>query len=197
MDYLLNLDKNIFLYFNNLGSPKWDQLWLFITNKWSSIPLYIVLLYLLYKKLSLNSFLIILVLVALLITCTDQTANIFKSNFQRLRPCQLPFNDRSIANCGKFGFFSAHAASSMSLAVFLGFTLRRYYKFIFIGLLIWSFLLGYSRIYVGVHYPGDVIVGFLIGALYGGVFHQLNKFLNQKIPFLSRFKSVKYTGNNN
>src|SRR5699024_7203188 len=172
LDYILHLDRETFLFLNNLGSAHWDGFWLFVTNKWTSIPLYAVLLYLLYKKLSLTGFLMVLVIIALLITCTDQTANIFKAGFQRLRPCQHPFDDRSIARCGKFGFFSAHAASSMALAVLVGSLLKNYYRFVFVGLLIWSLMLGYSRIYVGVHFPGDVLVGFVVGALYGWLFYR-------------------------
>jgi len=189
IDFLLSLDQDLFLFLNNLGSPKWDKIWIFITNKWSSIPLYLYLFFILYKKLSLNSFLITIVLIALLITCTDQTANFFKSNFQRLRPCNHPFDDRSIANCGKFGFFSAHAASSMALAIFIGKTLKKYHRFIFVGLLIWSLLLGYSRIYVGVHYPGDVIAGFGIGALFGWTFYIIKQFLIKQFIFLNVLKT--------
>lgn len=177
MEYLLQLDENIYLFLNNLGNKRWDQIWLIITNKWAWIPFYIFLLYLIYKKLPLKKVIIILVLVTLLITLTDQTTNLFKAYFQRLRPCQLDFEHRAIAYCAKYGFFSGHAANSMALAIFVGQILKKQYKFILIGLIFWSFLLGYSRIYVGVHYPGDVLVGFTFGVIYGLIFHQLYVFL--------------------
>ncbi len=190
LENVLQLDQEIFLYLNNLGNSRWDTWWLLITNKWSSIPFYIFLLYILYKKLSLSAFFTLVILIVLLITCTDQTANFFKNNFQRLRPCNLPLEDRSIANCGKFGFFSAHAASSMALATFLGSILKKSHKLIFFGLLLWSLLLGYSRIYVGVHYPGDVLVGFLMGLLYGLAFYQIYRFSLRR-AFLSKLKRAK------
>src|SRR5690625_2453787 len=127
-DFILQTDEKAFLFLNNLGHANWDSLWIFITNKWSSVPLYLILVYILYRKISLYKFIVILILTAILITCTDQTANLFKSSFERLRPCQHPYDDRSIANCGKFGFFSAHAASSMALAVFIGNILKKRIK---------------------------------------------------------------------
>src|SRR5699024_495873 len=148
-----------------------------ITNKWTSIPLYILLLYFLRQNTEIQQFALIVFLIILLITFTDQTANLFKNNFQRLRPCNLPLKDRSIANCGRFGFFSAHAASSMALAIFVCCILRSSYKYILPVLILWSLLLGYSRIYVGVHFPGDVLVGFIFGIFYGAVFLYLKKYL--------------------
>lgn len=177
IDFFLALDERIFLYLNNLGSLSWDSFWLFITNKWASIPLYILLLYFLRQNTDIQQFALIVFLIILLITFTDQTANLFKNNFQRLRPCNLPLKDRSIANCGRFGFFSAHAASSMALAIFVGCILRPSYKYILPVLILWSLLLGYSRIYVGVHFPGDVLVGFAFGVFYGTVFLYLKKYL--------------------
>lgn len=177
IDTFAQLDKEIFLYLNNLGNTSWDQFWLIVTNKWASIPLYLGLLILLYKFLTLRDFLIVIGSIVLLILCTDQTANFFKDNFQRLRPCNLPLEDRSIARCGKFGFFSAHAASSMALAIFIGFSLKAYNKYILPGLIVWSLMLGYSRIYLGVHYPGDVLVGLGFGLFYGLLFFYLNKLI--------------------
>lgn len=183
IDSLIHSDQQIFLYLNNLGSTEWDTFWLFITNKWASIPLYLGLLIMLYRFLTIKELLVIVFSVVFLILCTDQTANVFKDNFQRLRPCNLPYEDRSITNCGKFGFFSAHAASSMALAIFVGFLLKPYNKFILPGLIIWSLVIGYSRIYVGVHYPGDVLVGLSFGTIYGLLFFYLNKWISYNYLF--------------
>ena len=78
--------------------------------------------------------------------------------------------------CGSYGYFSAHAASSMALAVFVGLLLMAKYKWISPLLVFWAILVGYSRIYVGVHYPGDVLTGMLIGALIGLLMHVLHRF---------------------
>lgn len=183
MEYLQHLDQEVFVYLNNLGSTNWDWFWLFITNKWASIPLYVFLTFLLYKKIGLKSTIICLVLIGAMIACTDQLANLFKHGFERPRPCQMAFMDhaRFIAvRCGRYGFFSAHAASSMALAIFTGFILKHFYKYALIGMLIWALVVSYSRIYVGVHYPGDVLVGLLIGFIIGYLFYLLQRFLVKK-----------------
>lgn len=183
MEELMQLDEELFIFLNNLGTTTWDGFWLFITDKLASIPLYAVLLYLLYKSYGLKPTLVILVLVAGMITCTDQLANVFKHGFQRPRPCQEDFIEQAryiAVRCGRYGYFSAHAASSTALAIFIGLLLKRFYKYIFGFMLIWALVVSYSRIYVGVHYPGDVLTGIVIGTLIGVIFYQLFKFINYK-----------------
>lgn len=182
MDKLIAFDKEVFLLLNNLGSPTWDWFWLFITNKWASIPLYVLLLVLLYRNLGWKATLLSMFMIALLITCTDQLANVFKHGFERPRPCREDFAQaRFIAvRCGSYGFFSAHAASSTALAIFLGNLLKKYYRYVLLGLLFWALVVSYSRIYVGVHYPGDVVVGMLIGCLIGFLFYLLQQFWLKK-----------------
>ncbi|WP_031426177.1 phosphatase PAP2 family protein [Flavimarina sp. Hel_I_48] len=191
METLQQLDTELFIYLNNLGSVRWDGLWLGITYKWNSIPIYIVLLILVYKNLGLKKTGLVLLFVALLITCTDQLANLFKHGFERLRPCRaelLVDRARFIAGrCGSFGYFSAHAASSMSLAIFLGSVLRKKLRFLLPVLIIWAFIIGYSRIYVGVHYPGDVLTGIVIGGLIGYLFYRLFGFATAKLKLNTTF----------
>lgn len=175
IDYLGQLDTNTFLFLNNLGNTNWDWLWLFITDKWSSIPLYLFLLFLLYKKTGKRSTLLTLGLIILLIAFSDQFSNFLKGSFQRLRPCQMDYPDRSVAPCGLWGFPSAHAFSSMALAIFMGKILKPFYRYALPGLVVWSLALGFSRIYLGVHYPGDVAVGFSLGVLVGFGFFYLRR----------------------
>ena len=87
LEQLLQYDTELFVYLNALGSETWDNLWLIITNKLTFIPLYALLLFLLYKKFGLKSMLVFVVVVALMITFTDQITNVFKRGFQRPRPC--------------------------------------------------------------------------------------------------------------
>lgn len=188
MEQLVQLDKDLFLFLNGLGTTTFDGFWMFITGKWNAIPLYALLLFLLYKNFGAKHTLLIVVVVALMITGTDQLANLFKKVlFLRPRPCHEPDVAETMrlvkSYCGgKYGYFSAHAASSMALAVFLGKLLRPYYKYAIVLLVIWALFVGYSRIYIGVHYPGDVVTGMFFGVLIASLATRLlvvlrNKFL--------------------
>ncbi|MGB8376730.1 MAG: phosphatase PAP2 family protein [Salegentibacter sp.] len=184
MEQLSQLDHKLFLFLNNLGNPHWDWVWLAISDKWMAIPLYTLLLFLLYRKLGLKTTVFTLVIVALLIASTDQLANLFKHGFERLRPCgQEGVREyaRFVAKrCGHYGFFSAHAANSAGVAVFLGLVFRRYYRNMIWFLAFWAVIVAYSRVYLGVHYPGDILVGMLIGSLLGYLFFRLYLFLLKK-----------------
>ncbi|MFG6687712.1 phosphatase PAP2 family protein [Mariniflexile sp. HNIBRBA6329] len=184
IERLLEYDATLFLFLNNLGSPTWDNLWLIITHEATFVPLYVILLFFLYKKFGLKALLIFVVLVALMITFTDQITNVFKNGFARPRPCgeaALIDHMRFIAvRCGKYGFFSGHASNSMAAAVFAGLMLKPYYKNLIFILLFWSAMVAYSRIYVGVHYPLDIVCGLIFGAITGFGFYKLAKYLLAK-----------------
>ena len=184
MEELVQIDQELFLFLNNLGNSTWDSFWNFVTDKMSSIPFYALLLYLLYRSLGLKNTFLVLLLVAALITCTDQLANLFKHGFERPRPCRqdgIMEHARFVAvRCGRYGYFSAHAASSAALTVFMGLLLRHFWKGIFVVLISWALLVSYSRIYIGVHYPGDILTGWIIGIILGWLFYRLEQFLRKK-----------------
>tara|TARA_R110002049_G_scaffold70983_5_gene183112 strand:+ start:2312 stop:2881 length:570 start_codon:yes stop_codon:yes gene_type:complete len=185
IDQLVHYDKELFLFLNNLGSTQWDGFWLFMTNKLSSIPLYALLAFFTYRAYGLKRLLMTMVAIALLILVTDQLANFFKYGVQRLRPCHDPTINGLMrlvkSSCGgKFGYFSAHAANSFAVAIFFTSLLRPKYKYIGLFLMAWAIVVAYSRIYIGVHFPLDVITGILIGTFLGGLFLQLfSKFVSK------------------
>lgn len=183
---LQNLDRNWFLELNGMGTAAWDDFFLFLSDKWLAIPLYALLLLVAWRDLGWKPLLLLLVCVALLITCTDQLSNFFKYGVGRLRPCHDPSLEGMVrlvkANCGgRFGYFSAHAANAMALAAF--FTTfwgpgRRGWGAL---LVTWALAVGFSRIYLGVHYPLDVLTGCLVGAAFGWMFARLFKMARSKI----------------
>ena len=184
MEQLVELDHELFLFLNKFGNPTWDDFWNFITNKFASIPFYALLVFFLYRALGWKRTLLCLVLVAAVITCTDQLSNLFKNYFERPRPCRqegvMEYARFVAVRCGRYGYFSAHAASSAALVVFMGMILKNYWKHIFAVLIVWGLLVSYSRIYIGVHYPGDVLTGWILGITIGYIFYLLFRFLLKK-----------------
>ena len=178
MDQILEFDKSLFIYLNSLGSVEYDAVWLTITNKFSHIPLYLFLIYQLIKKsLKINKskkkILLLIVFrissLSFLILISDQLSNFFKNNFERLRPCHnLDIIDQIRIvkdSCGGlFGFFSAHASNSFVVATFFYLFFSSNNKLSKL-LFIWATIIAYSRIYVGVHYPLDIVFGSLLGFL--------------------------------
>ena len=169
---MINFDTELFLFLNGLHAAWLDPVMTFISGKLTWTPFYLVLLYLVIKNYKKQSILIILGII-LLIVCSDQVSSgIFKPLFERPRPCHneaikdlvhLP-NGR----CGgAYGFISSHACNVFALAVFMTNILKRYYRKIGWVMFVWASLVAYSRIYMGVHYPGDVIVGAAVGAIIG------------------------------
>lgn len=111
----------------------------------------------------------------------------FKDVFERLRPCHNP-NIASLVHVvdgcgGKYGFVSSHASNSFALALFIGLLLRKHYKYFLPLMVFWAALVSYSRIYVGVHYPADILGGAILGSLIGIFVYWLMKKLNAKFNF--------------
>ncbi len=185
LEQLLHFDKDLFLYLNGLGVAPWDNFWQFISNKFSAIPLYIYLLLISYRKYGLKSTALLLISIALLITVSDQLSNFFKYGVGRLRPCHDPdlsgITRLVKSYCGgKYSYYSAHASNAFAIAVFFGAILKSEAKYMATVLLLWATLVAYSRIYIGVHFPLDIITGALIGSLLGWLFLKLYIFALRK-----------------
>lgn len=185
IDSLIEKDIELLIYLNNLGSVQWDSLWLFITNKFTAIPLYFLLLYITYKQYGLKKTVLAILFVIVLIFISDQTSNLFKYSFKRLRPCHndaiSPLIRLVKERCGGlYAFFSAHAANSMAIAIFFGFLLKNKFKYLLYLLLFWALIVAYSRIYIGVHFPLDVITGLFFGLFYGIIFYYVFKLVIKK-----------------
>ena len=178
MEEIILEDKQAMIFLNNLGSSTFDPFWILVSEKWFWIPLYVIFLYFLYKNFNKKSLFYILLFVALGITASDQIANIFKIVSERLRPCHDPSLEgllREVKCGGKFGFYSAHSSNSFFVATYLTMLLGKKIKQLPYFLFVWAAIVAYSRVYLGMHFPGDIIVGAIMGILLALFFGTLAK----------------------
>lgn len=166
------IDERLFLFLNGLHADWLDPVMVSVTEMWPWVPLYLFLLFLVFKHYGKRGWWVLLG-VCVVILCSDQlSAHVCKPLFHRLRPCFNPELEGLVhlpkgLPGGRFGFVSSHAANTFAVASFLTGVLWR--RSIWIGWVLygWAFLSSYSRIYVGVHYPGDVVAGAALGILIG------------------------------
>ena len=177
MQELIQEDRSLFLLLNNLGSSPFDQMWIMISATWIWVPLYVIFLYLLFKNYQLRNLIFILIFIALGVTVSDQLAGIFKTGISRLRPCHDPSLDgllREVKCGGQFGFYSSHASNTFFIATLMSILLKKTHRYLPYFLFFWATLVSYSRIYLGVHFPMDLIMGALMGFFLGGFFATLS-----------------------
>lgn len=169
MDHVIELDREWLLYLNGFHSPVMDAIMFWITRTEMWVPMYLLLLFLVVRYYKRDSW-IILVGLAISILIADQTTSHFmKPFFARLRPSREPGLEGMVHlvngyTGGLYGFASSHAANTFATALFCFSVLRFRYGWTWL-LFLWAGLMSYSRIYLGVHYPGDIIVGTLVGIL--------------------------------
>ena len=183
MNTIVQKDRELLIFLNNLGSPSWDSLWLLATNKLTFVPMYMVLLYLMCRPLNKKGIAILIITIGLMILFTDQVTNLFKLSFERLRPCSQEgvFELIRQGKCrATYGFFSGHSSNSMATAIFVGLMLRPLYNKLISILIIWSIIVGYSRIYLGLHYPLDVLCGLSFGVFSGFLYFRLYQELSAR-----------------
>lgn len=184
LDIIRSKDAELLIFLNNLGNEKWDSFWLTITNQFNWIPLFAIILVLIYIRFGLKKTLFSLLFIAVLVAFSDQFTNLIKNTTERMRPCntaelqeylrQFSYKPRG------YSFWSGHASLSTTFTTFIILLLRSKFKFIFF-LILFPIVFGYSRVYLGVHYPGDITVGYLSGIILGTMFYKLYSLLYLKI----------------
>lgn len=168
MNDLLALDQQLFLFLNSLHAAWLDPIMIAVSGKLTWIPLYLLIVYLVYRNQQWRGLLWFVVCAGLVVLLADRISVLaFKDIFQRLRPC----HEASIADYvylpsghkgGLYGFVSSHAANTFGIAVLTALFLQK--RWATLLLLVWALWVSYSRIYMGVHYPGDVLCGAILGA---------------------------------
>ena len=176
LERIIGLDQRAFLAINGLHAPWADALMVGLSEMLVWIPLYVFLLYLLQRSYGWKGLLWAVPVIAGMIFCSDTgSVVLFKETFQRLRPCHEPALQGLVhlvnEHCGgRYGFVSSHASNHFAIAALMALVLRDKYRFAPAMLLTWAVVVAYSRIYLGAHYPGDVLVGGLFGVTVGSIF---------------------------
>ncbi len=169
VETLEQLDRSLFLWLNSKHNGLLDVLMPYITNIPMWVPFYAYLLIILYKELG-RKILIAVLALAFLLTFSDQSSGFLKKSIKRYRPThntEISGQVHTVDNYkgSKYGFVSSHAANVFAVAFFFVFLFGKKRKKFSLVLLGWALLVSYSRIYLGVHYPSDIIGGALLGIL--------------------------------
>lgn len=164
---LVNFDRNLFLALNSFYTPFMDSVMWWVADRFIWIPFYALLAFFLYRKFGQQAIIMIL-FASVLILLSDQISVMIKNIFERERPCHdqiIGLMAHTINNkCGgKFGFVSSHAANTMAVFTYLLLLTRNVNRYVTLITGLWVLLVGYCRIYMGVHYPADILGGWMVG----------------------------------
>lgn len=184
--WLSDIDARLSLIVNGAHSPFFDSVMWCISGRWIWVPFYAVLAYLLFRRMSWKRASICLVTIGLIILAADQTcATLIRPEIGRLRPANLNNPLSSFVHVvngyrgGRYGFPSCHAANTFALAVFMSLVIR--HKWFTVMMFSWAFIVSYSRMYLGVHYFGDLFCGATIGSLFAVLFYYLQNYLFKRL----------------
>lgn len=192
MDSLLQFDSQLLLLLNYFHTKFWDSAFWLISSTLIWIPMYVMIIFSIIKRQKLQSWITILAVIVLVVLCDQISTEVFKYGFERLRPTHDPVlkDFVKIVNGyrgGKYGFVSSHATNTMGIAVLFSLLFRNRVFSIFI--ILWSLIISYSRIYLGVHYPGDIIGGLCLGALLGFLVYKVYALLIPRVARLTYFNN--------
>ena len=183
LDTIIQKDKELLIFLNNLGSEQWDSFWLVITNQFSWAPLFLFIFYLIIKSFGWKQGGFMIFSMILLVAFSDQFTNLIKNSVERLRPnndTEIKHLLRTFIKPQSYSFMSGHATTSTFFSVFVILLLKDKYKYIY-AILLFPLFFAYSRLYLGVHFPIDIFVGILIGIMFANIYHYLYKKIDNKL----------------
>ncbi len=185
MQSIIDIDKSIFFFFNGMHSPFWDVIMALFTRTEYWLIIYAVLIYYIIKRYKLKA-VIILIAVALSIVVADQFSGIIKDTVQRLRPTHDPTMQGLVHNVlsrgGMYSYFSAHASNTFAVATLLSLILKN--RNFNILIFCWAAVVSYTRLYLGVHFPFDILTGILFGMLLGWGMYKVLIFFDKRLFML-------------
>jgi undecaprenyl-diphosphatase len=170
-EYLKQIDTHLFLLINQANNGVLDTIMYYASSKFFWIPLYLIILVLIIRKYKKKAVFAIVFFILAVALADLSSVHLFKNVFLRLRPCYepdlIPIINNIVGCGGKYGFVSSHAANSFAIAIMTISLLGDKHKFFRWLMPLWGILIIYSRIYLGKHYPADVIVGSILGIVIG------------------------------
>ncbi len=186
LDYLNDIDTDALLAVNGLHDMFQDALWWMVSAKWSSLLLVLALVWILLHQNRRHALLVLLMLVLAFVIADQVSSGLIKHLVERLRPTHDPSLGDAVHivngyRGGMYGFVSSHAANAFAAATLIALIMR--HRLVTISLLAWAALQCYSRVYLGVHYPGDILGGVIVGVLAGWLVWGLMRWIQHRWRF--------------
>lgn len=186
--HLIQKDQELLVYLNNLGTEFWDPIFLYITHQVNWWPFFLFLIFLLLKKITWKQFGVLVLTLTLFFVFTDQMTNLVKYTVARLRPVNDPDilpQLRYLRHANSPSFFSGHASNSSGAILMIFLILRKYYKYMG-WIFFFPLIFAYTRIYLALHFPGDILVGYIFGICSGILFYNIFRFVNNRFHLVDK-----------
>lgn len=183
IEYLNGIDADALLAVNGLHDMFQDAFWWMVTAKWSSLLLVLALAWILLHQNRRHALLVLAMLVLSILVADQVSSGLIKHLVERLRPTHDPSLESMVHvingyRGGLYGFVSSHAANSFAVATLLALVMR--HRVVTLSMFTWALLQCYSRVYLGVHYPGDILGGIIVGVLACWLVWQLMRWIERR-----------------